>query len=89
MYPNADNDSAIAQQGVAELPEMHFGIMISKPLLDHHLFRVVGPTFNIRVGDGELAGPGFRVLLIKILHIVTRDRLVNRSIVKDWSIESA
>jgi len=49
----------------------------------------VSPTFNIRVGEGELAGPGFRVLLVKILHKVTRDRLVNRSIVKDWSIESA
>ena len=89
VYSNADNDSAVAQQGVAELSETHFGIMISKPFLDHHLFRVVGPTFNIRVGERELAGLGFRVLLVKILHVVTRDCLVNRSIVKHRSVESA
>src|SRR6266404_3896852 len=79
VHPDADDVTAITQQGIDQLSETILRVVIVQAFIEHHLFAVMRPAFGVRTGSGQLSHfRQFRIVLYpEELCVMTGPDLMN------------
>src|SRR6516165_643308 len=77
MHLDAHDIAGIAQQRVLQLSDAQFGIAVAIALVEHHLFGVVCPSFDVRAAPNQLAYLRGELLGPQKLHVMPGIGLVN------------
>src|SRR5438067_1127115 len=85
----SDDVPRIAEQRFFQLRETDLWIATAKPFLNHHLFGIVSPTFDVRTAIDDLPGLRRKLLRVQELDVMPRIGFMDRDDIHYRRIERA